>query len=54
MHPLTGLIIPERRRVGGPFLDVIFKRVAVESQEISPAGNVLGFDIKTSRESHSL
>jgi hypothetical protein len=47
-------MVSKRRRVGGPFVDVILERVAVESEEVSPVSNLFGAYVEAGGESGGL
>lgn len=39
--------LPERGGISGPFVDIIFERVAMESEKVPPVGGFLSPDIET-------
>lgn len=39
--------LPEQGGISGPFVDIIFERVAMESEKVPPVGGFLSLDIET-------
>lgn len=39
--------LPERGGISGPFVYIIFERVAMESEKVPPVGGFLSLDIET-------